>query len=214
MADIGNILKFDYKIDKLFNYIVKQSKKYNLSIQNVITYLTDYLNICDLLQVEPDKYTKEIKKAHDDIVLHYKNRKKMEYDAKLTLIGVECEKYVIPEEKELKNVGIPKMFENMCVIFPKSEQDFINEGNQQHNCVGTYPNKVRNGECVIFFIRYKDTPNKSFITAECTKSGLGQCFYSNNRSVNDDDLIKFATYISNKIKTGCASGKIHALKNV
>ena len=112
-------------------------------------------------------------------------------DKKLSIIGKQCEEYVIPDETELNNVGIPKLFETMTIVFPKSENDFINEGNQQHNCVGSYPNKVRNGSCIIFFIRFKDNPNKSFITAECTKSGLGQCFYSNNRHVDDENLIKF-----------------------
>ena len=144
----------------------------------------------------------------------FRKREKAEYDKKLTLIGNECEKYVVPDESELKNVGIPKLFEKMTVIFPKCEADFIDEGNQQHNCVGSYPNKVRSGQSVVFFIRYKESPTKSFITAECTHSGLGQCYYSNNRYVGDEDLVKFAKYIANKIKTGCTSGKIHALQNI
>lgn len=214
VSDIGNILKFDYQVDKLFNYIVKQSKKNKLTIKDTITYLTDYLNMCDMLQVEPDKYSQNIKKIHDDMLVHYRDRKQQEYNAKLTLIGTQCEKYVIPDELELKSIGIPKLFETMTVVFPKNENDFINEGNQQHNCVGSYPNKVRNGYCIIFFIRYKNNPTKSFITAECTKSGLGQCFYSNNRRVTDKDLVNFAKYIANKINTGCRSGKISGLQNI
>lgn len=214
LRDIGNILKFGYSIDKLFNLIVKQSKKYKLSIEEIIYYLNDYLTMCDMLRVKPDMYPQEIKKVHDDILVHYNNKKRAEHDKKLSLIGTECENYVIPDEDELKNVGIPKLFETMTVIFPKSENDFIEEGNQQHNCVGSYPSRVRDGQCVVFFIRYKDNPNKSFITAECISSGLGQCFYSNNRNVHEEDLIKFAKYIANKINKGCSSGKIHGLHNV
>lgn len=214
LEDIGNILKFDYQVDKLLNYIVKQSRQKKINISQTINYLTDYLNMCDLTGIQPDKFPQDVKKVHDDMLIHYRNRKQIEYDKKLNLIGVECEKYVIPDEEELNNVGIPKLFETLTVVFPKSESDFINEGNQQHNCVGSYPNRVRNGSCVIFFIRYKNNPNKSFITAECTRSGLGQCFYSNNRMVNDENLVKFAKYIANKIKTGCNSGKIHGLNNI
>lgn len=214
MSDIGNILKFGYTVDKLFNYIIKQSKTNNYTIQNTITYLSDYLNMCDMVQVESDKFPQDVKKVHDDMLSYYRNREQIEYDKKLTVIGSECEDYVIPSEEELDHIGIPKLFTSMTVVFPKSETDFINEGNQQHNCVGSYPNKVRNGNCVIFFIRHKDNPSKSFITAECTRSGLGQCFYSNNRYVYDEDLIKFAKYIANKIKAGCSSGKIHALNNI
>lgn len=214
LEDVCNILKFDYPIEKLFTYILKQSKKYKLSVDRVVLNLTDYLNMCDLADVTPDKYPQDVKKQHDDMLSYFKRKEKLEYDKKLTLIGVECEKYVVPKEEELDAVGIPKLFKEYTVVFPRCDQDFIDEGNQQHNCVGSYPRNVRNGNCVIFFIRKKETPYKSFITAECTRSGLGQCFYSNNRTVNDEDLIKFARYIANKIKTGVSSGKIHALNNI
>jgi hypothetical protein len=73
---------------------------------------------------------------------------------------------------------------------------------------------VKNGDCVIFFIRKKDAPEKSYVTAECRKNGLGQCFLSNNRVLNNDEVIDFAKNICKKIITGCRSGKIHALENV
>ena len=214
LQDICNILKFNYPIDKLFNYIMKQSKQANCKIPDIIQYLTDYLNMCDILQVEADKYPHDLIKIHNDMLVHFKNKQRADYDKKLSIIGNECEKYIVPDEQELDNIGIPKLFETMCVVFPKCERDFIDEGNQQHNCVGSYPNRVRNGNCVVFFIRYKENSNKSFITAECTRTGLGQCFYSNNRPVYDDNLNKFATYIAKKIKAGVKSGKIHALENV
>ena len=90
----------------------------------------------------------------------------------------------------------------------------IEEGNQQHNCVGSYIRSVSEGQCVIFFIRKKDEPHHSFITAECRKNGLGQLMYANNRWVGDDDLRKFASSICNKILTGVSSGKIAAFENV
>jgi hypothetical protein len=211
LDDIGNILKFDYPLEKLFNYIIKQSRTYNSSIRTIIDYMTDYLNMCDILQVEPDKYPQNVRKVHDDMLIHFKTKERIEYDKKLNIIGVECERYVIPSEDELDNVGIPKLFKELIVVFPKCESDFITEGNQQHNCVGSYPNRVRNGNCIIFFVRKKDEPNKSFITAECTGSGLGQCMYSNNRRVTDEDLLKFNKYICQKIRSGVSSGQIHAL---
>lgn len=214
LKTIGNILKFGYSIEKLMNYIVKVSRKKNLNTTTVIDMLDDYLNMCDILQVQPDLYPQDLKKQHDDISNIFKARKKIEYDARLNQIGNECEKYVIPDEEELDKIGIPKLFNEYTVVFPKSEIDFINEGNQQHNCVGSYPNKVRNGSSVVFFIRKKSSPENSFITAECVRNGLGQCYYSNNRIVEKNELIAFARYIANKIKAGVRSKKIHALNNI
>ena len=43
--------------------------------------------------------------------------------------------------------------------------DLIDEGTQQHNCVGSYYNQsIANGEDFIFFIRKKDNLEKSYIT--------------------------------------------------
>lgn len=214
LADIGNIIKFDYPIEKLFSYIIKSSKNTKVSISRIITYLSDYLNMCDIAEITPDKFPKDLVKVHNDMADYFRRKEHSLKDKQLETIGTECEKYVIPDEEELDNVGIPKLFKELTIVFPKSEYDFIDEGTQQHNCVGSYPSSVRNGKCVIFFIRKKESPEKSFITAECKASGLGQCFYSNNRYVSDEEYRKFASYISKKINAGIASGKIHALSKI
>lgn len=54
---------------------------------------------------------------------------------------------------------------NYCVVVPKDMSDLIDEGTQQHNCVGSYYNQsIANGEDFIFFIRKKDNLEKSYIT--------------------------------------------------
>lgn len=210
-----NILKFGYPIEKLSTYLIKQSDKeesyYRSGLLNLVNTFADYLNMCDVLGVTPDKYPQDVQKQHDDIAAIYREKQREEESKKIRVIGEQCEKYVVPKEDELDKVGVPKLFKELTVVFPKSINDFIEEGNQQHNCVGSYPRYVKEGSKVIFFIRKKDEPSKSFITAECTKSGLGQCYYSNNRYVNNPDYQKFASYIANMIKKGCASGKISAL---
>ena len=44
ISNIGNILKFDYSVEKLLNYIVKTSIKTNYTIGTTVQYLIDYLN--------------------------------------------------------------------------------------------------------------------------------------------------------------------------
>jgi hypothetical protein len=208
LEDISNILKFDYKLEKLFNYIVKQSRLKGLSIKRTVDLLSDYLNMCDFVGVEPDKFPSDLKKIHDDMIGHMRAKQEEANTKLLYNIGVSCERYVIPDETELDNIGIPKLFKEYTVVFPKTYNDFIDEGNQQHNCVGSYPKKVLNGDCIVFFIRPKNNPSSSFITAEYKRGELGQCFLSNNRFVSDENILKFASYIANKIKAGISSGKI------
>ena len=54
--------------------------------------------------------------------------------------------------------------------------------------------------CIIFFIRKKDSPEDSFITAEYRYGQLNQLMYKNNIRVNDAKLIKLAQDFCNKIK--------------
>lgn len=55
--------------------------------------------------------------------------------------------------------------EKYCIVIPKNIQDLKNEGEQQNNCVGYYYNEnIANGRDLIYFIRFKDNPKKSYVT--------------------------------------------------
>lgn len=56
-------------------------------------------------------------------------------------------------------------YEDLIVVVPQSIDDLVNEGIQQHNCVGEYYNEsIADEEDFIFFIRKKSNPKKSYIT--------------------------------------------------
>lgn len=56
--------------------------------------------------------------------------------------------------------------QHFCIKIPNTVEDLIDEGKQQHNCVGglTYTQAVIKRKQLIFFIRSIDNPSKSFIT--------------------------------------------------
>jgi len=55
--------------------------------------------------------------------------------------------------------------DDLIVVVPQNIKDLIDEGIQQHNCVGEYYNKsIADGEDFIFFIRKKSNPKESYIT--------------------------------------------------
>lgn len=70
--------------------------------------------------------------------------------------------------------------DDLIVVVPQNIKDLIDEGKQQHNCVGEYYNeRIADGEDFIFFIRKKDNPKKSYIT----------CRYN----INDKELAEINT---------------------
>ena len=139
----------------------------------------DYLQTCELMNVEHDKFPQDINKAHDDIMKAYSAVKNQFTDKKLKSIA---DKY-----GDYKTTS--KYYD---IVMPKCINDFVKEGNDMHNCVGGYAQQVENGRCRIFFIRKIDDIDKSYITAECTKNGLGQLFYRNNTAVQDYNEREYA----------------------
>ena len=70
--------------------------------------------------------------------------------------------------KSLSNVLILNKYEDdKYIIFPSNGvSSLIDESSQQSNCVRTYCDMVSNNECQIYFMRYKNNIDKSFVTIE------------------------------------------------
>ena len=73
----------------------------------------------------------------------------------------------------------------LMIVAPKEKGDMINEATSQHNCLSSYISRVRDGECMIFFCRKIDAPNKSYVTVEVRSNGkLGQVLAACNKQPN------------------------------
>lgn len=81
-----------------------------------------------------------------------------------TLAEKERENKIIKNENKIR--AIEELSDDTFVIVvPKTLQDFTDEGNMQHNCVGHfYHGSIAAGENLVYFIRKKSTPNRSYIT--------------------------------------------------
>ena len=216
----ADVMKYGYSFTSLVNYLYKHHKsslssadirhgywRYNdegYIYSNNITLLRDYLQMCDLMGVKPDKTPKDIKKVHDAMSLAYKAKENALNDEKFNKLANSIVEYLKKDDDE-KETKMEKEYE---IVFPRSTRDFINEGQQQHNCVGSYCRNVLNGYNIIFFIRKKENPDESYITGEFVRGGLGQLMYKNNVPVHDKDMREFCRVLCNKLNRGLNSGKI------
>ncbi len=72
--------------------------------------------------------------------------------------------HIIKNENKIRAIEVLSN-DNFIVVVPKTLQDFTDEGNMQHNCVGYYyHNSIAQGKNLVYFIRKKSTPNHSYIT--------------------------------------------------
>jgi len=194
LGQLPNIIKYGYTLNQVMKYIMKQysnDNKWNIR-QNKVDYRTphqitsiinlwkDYLEHCELMDVKPDKFPQDVKKAHDDIISAYKAVKDKMIDKELAQIADKYSSYKTTSK-------------HYDIVVPRSVNDFVTEGNNQHNCVGGYVESVRKGRCRVFFIRKIDDMETSYITAECNKLGqLAQIKYRNNLPVTNYDEVEYA----------------------
>lgn len=76
--------------------------------------------------------------------------------------------------------------DNFEVFIPNSKEDFIDEANQQHNCVfRTYYPDVVSGKLFIVFVRRKDNPTHSYITCEIKNGRICQYLKACNKTDMD-----------------------------
>lgn len=191
LARIPNIMKYGYSYNEIIKYLNKQKRK-SLQIHYLFNYMQDYLNMCDLMQIDFDKFPKDIVKAHDNVQSAYKAEKNKMNDKQIKRIADTAQKY-IPKTNEYKD-------SEYIIMLPESVSDIIQEGQHMHNCVGSYVNRIINKKSLVFFIRKKEDPTESFITAEYAYDRLNQLYYKNNRSVSDNEIISIAKNFVENLK--------------
>ena len=106
--------------------------------------------------------------------------------------------------KELENL----LYEDYCFIVPTTPKELIDEGEQQHNCVGSYyNNSMSNGIGFIYFIRKKNEPEKSYITCRFdvyTKETVEARYKFNDKVSKEEDgraILKSNEFIKKIIET-------------
>lgn len=115
-------------------------------------------------------------------------------------------------KNELLDTGIRKhqlarpalAFENDIfeVIIPTTNAELITEGENQHNCVGGYGQRVAEGSRYVVFIRRKSDPTKAYITCDIYTDGtICQYLTKYNYGVHDTDAVAFKTAYQNHLST-------------
>lgn len=88
--------------------------------------------------------------------------------------------------------GLSFAFGNYVALVPFTAEEFLNEADQQSNCVyRSYTDRVADGSTNIVFIRHKDDLKKSVVTCEVRNGVIWQYLAKHNNSVNNQELLDF-----------------------
>lgn len=134
--------------------------------------LIDYIEWCRLLEKAPQKvnnFMREWWETKQEYELH-----KTEFDNKK--MALNYAKHTKAWEFE---------YGNYKIVLPTCGQDIVTEGSRMHHCVGSYVNRVLNGETYICFVRHKDTPDECYITCQVYTDGtIGQYYLAYDRYIS------------------------------
>lgn len=181
---VPSVMKYGYRLNEVLKYLDKQINTHTRNSERnpgyILQSMEDTARMCDLMQIPLDKFPKDIFKVHDSIAKLFRQKENEMHDE---AIGRVKKKYDSIVEKANKNAP-----DELFIAIPGSSHDIIDEGQQMHNCVGSYITTVARGDTVVFFIRKKEEPQTSFVTAEYRQGGLRQIYYKNNRPVHDEKI--------------------------
>lgn len=181
VTDTVEVLK-TVRIEKLKSYCEKQRGKFKKSsfrseaAEFVATY-RDYLDLVRKLNLRLSKsvlYPKDLIEAHDKAV----SEVKMAEDAKI-------DEAIRTAASKWKNLEYAT--EQFAIMMPKALADVIHEGSELCNCVGeNYPRRIRNGECLILFVRKASDPTKPYFCLEVQNKKVVQLRGYRNCDPPDD----------------------------
>ena len=214
LCEMPNLLKYGYKTNKLFNYLVKETLSTKVDDMdrmirrgiNSFDYDDDEFVLYSGLQEDTDEIgifanNVILLKDYHNMIELMKTKQELYPSNILDIHDKTMNAYKIVKDKvknerllevakELKK-HIPES-DDYTIVCPENTNDFVEEGTRQHNCVASYVSDVASNKCAIFFVRRKDDVDENYITAEYRHGNLYQIKEKNNQSVRTPKAIEFA----------------------
>ena len=175
LDNVEVLIKKDYRVVDLLNYLLKQSMYYNdlhefhFPLKESML-LKDYVEMCENFGLKYEKYPSRLRKTHDIVAKNINSLQEVSIEIDDKFEESTIKYFEVEMEIEIKDPKDPKVKKTYIFSVPSSVRDLIQEGNDLHHCVGSYANKIMNGESCIVFMRDAETPNVSFITIDINKN--------------------------------------------
>lgn len=166
-----------HKILKYFKPMVhKNWNGYNASDE--FSTWRDYIGFCKGLKWDLKNefilFPKDLQEAHDEAMDLWDEKKDEAADRK------------IREMYQNYNSTFCWEFKDLIMVVPRCAEDIRKEGQDQHNCVASYIERVARKNTVILFLRKKSEPEKSYYTVEYNRGRVIQCRRFGNGSMTKE----------------------------
>ena len=188
-------------------------RDYHLRIRDILTYLdrvymhqciergeaitewSDYLNMARKIGYDLTNTTRlfptSLKKEHDIATFAFNKIKDQ----------IREKEFV--ENAQRAAAQLNYSADGYLVIVPEKVQDIIAEADAQHNCLRSYVEQLCEGKTSVAFIRKKESPDTSYITAEVRDGYVRQLCGKCNSRVTETKVLEFVRKWANTKKITC-----------
>jgi len=169
--------------------------QYNLNLRRLIDYLLFDLyaqgitTIDRHIWIEYQDYLEMQIQFYGKIREKYPAHLRTEHDV-MTLKSNENK--VLQQSEEFANqsnriADLAYTHEGYCIVIPEKPQDLVEEGIGLSHCVGSYADRVIQGECSILFLRKTVVPSEPLVTLQLSGQNLCQAQGKNRRPVTKEE---------------------------
>ena len=180
ICDIAS--RYNIPFVKIIDYIDSCYNNQCIQKSEAIRLWADYLRMAKDMTYRLDnkntKFPQSLKKEHDRATFAYR------------VVQNEMNQKRFKEQAE-ENIKYEYSFDKLFVKVPRTPEEIIEEGTNQKHCVASYVNRVREGDTVVAFIRYKELPNDSYFTIEIKDDVVVQVKGYTNSAPTDKKLLEF-----------------------
>lgn len=150
--------------ETLVNYLNRLDMYEAIDEREAMPLLKDYLNMCNLLQMEPRIDGDSLKREHDIAAKLIRLKRNNELNDRM-------KERAALDEQDIRNgntrLARSTYSEKVYSIRPvRDYDDLLDEARQQHNCVASYAQWIIDGKTRIYFMRETGQPDRSLITVE------------------------------------------------
>lgn len=151
-------------------------------------YISDFIKYTTALEIPMEK---------GDFFRQYINAKRAYRINENALINKVI---AINQQKRLKALSFEN--ETFMVVVPMTKEELRAEGELQHNCVGSYGDKIAEGSRNVVFIRRKSNPTVPYITCDIyDDSTINQYLTKYNYRTSAEDALEFKRLYQQHLST-------------
>lgn len=195
------LMKREYKIVTLLNYVLRQrlywnddSRKFDEPFEE-LKLLVDYVTLNEEKGFSYEKYPQDLERSHDISVKNFKE------------LGNNDKNSAFIQAIKDNYYTDPIIIDDFVFTVPKDINDLVAEGNNLHHCIGSYTDNIIENCSHIYFMRFKSSPNESYVTLELdpkTKD-LVESKENYNKEVSSDEAIKALKKFEKQMKASLKS---------